>query len=139
MDPLRSGVRLRDRRGFAMVSVLVAIVLLAIGLVALSTSSAFMVSLQTDASERSTAAAIALSHMELVSMRDPGQLASEEPVRVNETGAESASGSYVRTLSVAPDPNIPDVVRVAVQVEYPSGFGRTRTVEMVTLVYRGQP
>ncbi len=121
-----------------MVSVLVAIVLLAIGLVALSASSAFMVSLRTDAAERSTAASIAVSHMELVSMRDPGELAGEEPVRVNESGTESPDGSYVRSLSVQPDPSIPDMVRVAVQVEYPSGFGRRRTVELVTLVYRGQ-
>lgn len=125
------------RAGFGIVSVLVAIVLLAIGVVALSSSSAFLVSLRTDASARATAASIATSYMEEVKRRPPRELASEEPAAVNETGTEAEEGTFLRTLAVAPDPSAPDAARVTISVEYPAGFGRRRTVELVTIIYQG--
>ena len=129
--------RLSCRRGFGMVSVLVAMVLIAVAAVALSSSSAFMASLQTDASVRATAAAIAIAHMESVKMRRPAELASEDPVRVNETGVADAGGAFVRSLTVEREESVPDALRVTVEVGYPAGFGRTRTVELVTVIDRG--
>ncbi|KPK79670.1 MAG: hypothetical protein AMS25_11795 [Gemmatimonas sp. SM23_52] len=123
--------------GFGIVSVLVAIVLLAIGVVALSSSSAFLVSLRTDAAARATAASIATSYMEEVKRRPPREVASEEPATVNETGREAEEGMFVRTLTVGPEPSVPDAARVTVSVQYPAGFGRRRTVELVTIIYQG--
>jgi len=123
--------------GFGIVSVLVAIVLLAIGVVTLSSSSAFLVSLRTDASARATAASIATSYMEEVKRRPTRELASEEPVTVNETGTQDEAGVFVRTLTVGPEASLPDAARVVVLVEYPAGFGRRRTVELVTIIYQG--
>lgn len=123
--------------GIGMVSVLVAIVLLAIGVVAMSASSAYMVSLQTDASERARATAIAVTYMEEVKMREPATLASEDTVAVNETGAAVGDGAFLRTLTVIPEPSVPDALRATVAVQYPSGFGRTGTVHMVTVIYSG--
>jgi Tfp pilus assembly protein PilV len=128
---------LRSSQGFGIVSVLVAIVLVAIGVVALSSSSAFMVSMQTDAAERSRASGMAASYMELVKTRPPEQIVSEDPVRLNATGEPDDEGPFVRTLTVTPEPGTTDAVRVSVQVQYPSGFGRTRTVELVTVVFTG--
>ena len=79
-------------RGVGIVSVLVAIVLLSIGIVAISASSAYLVSLQTDASERARATAIAVTYMEEVKMRLPAGLVSEDTVAVSETGARSPTG-----------------------------------------------
>ncbi|MGD2152617.1 MAG: hypothetical protein PVG79_05065 [Gemmatimonadales bacterium] len=123
--------------GVGMVSVLVAMVLLAIGVVAISASSAYMVSLQTDASERARATGIAVTYMEEVKMRVPASLASEDTVAVSETGAVAEDGAFLRSLTVIPEPSVPDALRATVSVQYPSGFGRTGTVHMVTVIYTG--
>lgn len=123
--------------GFGMVSLLIAIVLLAIGVIALSTSSTYLTSLHTDAAERTRATAIAVSYMEEVKTRDPTTLTSESAVRVDETGSPAATGAFVRRLSVSPEPDAPDAVRVTVEVDYPVGLGRDRTVEMITVIYQG--
>jgi len=127
----------RTDAGVGLVSVLVAIVLIAIGIVALSSSSAFMASLQTDASERSTAAAIAIAHMETAKMRKAAELVSEDPVTVNEAGVADASGAFTRSLTVEPEATVAGAVRVTVEVDYPAGLGRTRTVRLVTIIYQG--
>lgn len=123
--------------GFGIISVLVAIVLIAIGVVALSSSSAFMVSLQTDAAERSRASAIGVAYMERVKTRPPDEIVTEAAVRVDETGTPDPSGAFVRELTVEPDPSLTDAVRATVEVTYPSGFGRTRTLELVTVIFIG--
>lgn len=123
--------------GFGMVSLLIAIVLLAIGVIALSASSTYLTSLHTDAAERSRATALAISYMEEVKTRDPAGLASEGPVTVDEVGAPTPDGAFVRRMSVTPEPTVLDAVRVAVHVDYPAGWGRTRTVELLTVIYRG--
>lgn len=133
----RNSAVVSSERGFGIVSVLVAIVLLAIGVVAISASSAYMVSLQTDASERARATAIAVTYMEEVKMRAPATLATEDTVAVSVTGAATAGGAFRRSLTVVPDPSVPDALRATVSVQYPSGFGRTGTVVMVTVIYSG--
>lgn len=129
--------RLRTNDGFGIVSVLVAIVLVAIGVVALSSSSAFMISMQTDAAERSRASGMATAYMELVKTRPPGEIVTEAPVTLNGLGEPDANGPFTRTLTVAPEPSTTDAVRATVEVRYPSGFGRTRTVELVTIIFTG--
>jgi hypothetical protein len=131
----RAGARAES--GFGIVSVLVAIVLIAIGVVALSSSSAFMVSLQTDAAERSRASAIGVAYMERVKTRPPDEIVTEAPVRVDETGAPAADGAFIRSLTVEPEPSASDAVRATVEVNYPSGFGRRRTLELETVIFTG--
>ena len=133
----RAVLRVESSDGFGIVSVLVAIVLIAIGVVALSSSSAFMVSMQTDAAERTRASAIAVTYMEQVKTRSPAELISDGPLQVNETGEPDADGAFVRTLTVIPEPSTNDAVRATVEVNYPSGFGRRRTLELVTVIYTG--
>lgn len=134
---MRTAGRERSQAGFGIVSVLVAIVLIAIGVVALSASSAFMVSLQTDAAERTRASVIALSYMEQVKTRLPSSLATEAEVAVDRTGTEDTGGRFMRSLTVVEEPDTPDAVRATVEVQYPSGFGRRRTLELVTVIYVG--
>ena len=123
--------------GFGLISVLVAMVLLAVGVVALSSSSAFLMSMQTDTSIRSTATSIAIAYMEDTKRRPPRALTSEGPTRVDEIGLETDGGLFVRSLTVGEDPSAPDVVKATVEVRYPAGLGRIGRVELVTLIYRG--
>lgn len=134
---MRTNGGVESRAGFGIVSVLVAIVLIAIGVVALSSSSAFMVSMQTDAAERARASALATAYMELVKTRPPQELESEAPVQLSPTGQPDADGPFERSLTVTQDPEFEDAVRVTVDVSYPSGFGRRRTLQLVTLIYTG--
>lgn len=129
--------RQRLELGFTMVSVLVAIVLLAIGAVTLSTVTTFLVSVETDAAERSTATSIGAAYMEDVKARPRHTLASEPPTAVNSEGLEDPGGAFVRTLTVATEPSVTDAKRITVAVRYPRGFGRFGNVEVVTVVYQG--
>lgn len=124
--------------GFGMVSVLVAIVLLAAGVVALSTSSVFVSSLRNEAAVRSVAASIALGYMEDIKTRERGTLASEDPARINEKGELEEGGDFLRVVDVVPDTTVVDAVRVKVKVGYPGPLGRTRAVEVVTIIYVGE-
>ena len=129
--------RLASYDGFGLVSVLVAMVLLAVGVVALSSSSAFLMSMQTDTSIRSTATSLAIAYMEEVKRRPAQSLVSESPTTIDEIGLDNPEGHFVRSLTVTEDASAPDVVKAMVDVEYPAGLGRTGRVEMVTIIYRG--
>jgi Tfp pilus assembly protein PilV len=123
--------------GFGMVSVLVAMVLLAVAVVALSSSSAFLVSLQTDASGRAIATSLGVAYMEEVRRRPPGSLASESPVTVNSEGLTDDGGAFVRGLTIENDLVAPNVVRATVEVAYPAGIGRRGTISFQTVIYLG--
>ncbi len=75
--------------------------------------------------------------MEKVKTRPPSQLASEDTIRVNQTGAEDPEGAFVRILTVEPEPSVPNAVRAIVEIKYPAGLGRTGTVRMVTVIFTG--
>ncbi|NIN72135.1 MAG: hypothetical protein GTO46_09500 [Gemmatimonadetes bacterium] len=123
--------------GYGMVSVLVAIVLLSAGVVVLSTSSVFLTSLRNEAAVRSVAASLALGYMEDIKTRDRAALASEDPAKINEKGELDEGGGFLRVVDVAPDASVVDAVRVKVKVGYPGPLGRTRAVEVVTIIYVG--
>jgi Tfp pilus assembly protein PilV len=129
--------RLTGEGGYGIVSVLVAIVLLAAGVVALSTSSVFVTSLRNEAAVRSVAASIALSYMEDIKTRERATLASEDPAKINEKGELDEAGDFLRVVDVAPDTTVVDAVRIKVKVGYPGPLGRTRAVEVVTIIYVG--
>ncbi len=120
-----------------MVSVLVAIVLLSAGVVVLSTSSVFLTSLRNEASVRSVAASLALGYMEDIKTRERGTLVSEDPAKINEKGELDEGGDFLRVVDVAPDTSVVESVRVKVKVGYPGPLGRTRAVEVVTIIYVG--
>ena len=123
--------------GFGMVSVLVAMVLLAVAVIALSSSSTFLVSLQSDASGRSIATSLGIGYMEEVRRRPPESLASETSVRVNASGALDEGGAFERRVTIEPDPSLAEVLRATVEIAYPAGLGRRGTVRLETLIQRG--
>jgi Tfp pilus assembly protein PilV len=128
---------LAGESGYGMVSLLVAIVLLSAGVVVLSSSSVFLTSLRNEASVRSVAASLALGYMEEIKTRDRATLASEDPVTINEKGELDEGGDFLRVVDVEPDTSVVESVRVKVKVGYPGPLGRTRVVEVVTIIYVG--
>jgi len=116
---------------------MVAIVLLGVAVTALSSSGMMVLAVHTDSAVRSTATAIAASYLEEVKARQPGTLASESATSVSSDGVKAQSGIFVRSLEVVPEENLAYTKRVTVNVEFPSGRGRTGTVQLVTVVYEG--
>jgi len=128
------GTRLarRNRRGFTIVSMLVAIILLAVGLTSLATASGNTIKMQTLAQNRTNAIAIARSFMEEVRTRDPWTLVSESGVPLNADGQAAATGAYVRAMDVAVTRQ--NLLRINVTVSYPRS---TQPVTLTTSFFRG--
>lgn len=123
---------LRNRHGFTVVSMLVAIILLAVGLTSLATASGNTITMQTLAQNRTNAIAIARSFMEEVRTRDPWTLVSETGVRLNADGQTVATGAYVRAMEVAVTRQ--NLLRINVTVAFPRG---TQPVTLTTSFFRG--
>ncbi len=130
--------RARSEHGFGLMSTLVAMVLLAVAVTALSGSAMMTVAVQTDASVRATATSIGASYLEEVKGRPPMTIVSETAVPVNEAGMYDPNGRFVRTLEVTPEEGLPYTKRLAVSVVYPSGRGRTGSLVLETVYYEGE-
>lgn len=122
----------RARRGFTIVSMLVAIILLAVGLMSLAGANAQTVTMQTLAQNRTSAIAIARAYMEQVRTRDPWLIASESAVALNSDGQASGSGKFVRSLVVTQTRT--NLIKIVVKVVYPRG---SQPVELTTSFFRG--
>ncbi len=138
MEVTRVVDRARSEDGFGLMSTLVAMVLLAIAVTALSSSAMMSVAVHTDSSVRATATAIGASYLEEVKARPPKTVASEAAVKVNGLGMDDPNGRFERTLEVTPEEDLPYTKRLAVSVVYPSGKGRTGTLRLETVYYEGE-
>ncbi len=122
----------RRRRGFTVVSMLVAIILLAVGMTSLATANGSTIKMQTLAQNRTNAIAIARSFMEEVRTRDPWTLVSEAGVTLNADGQAAAAGAYIRTMEVVVTRQ--NLLKIIVSVAYPRG---TQPVALTTSFFRG--
>ena len=120
------------RRGFTIVSMLVAIILLAVGMTSLATANGSTIKMQTLAQNRTNAIAIARSFMEEVRTRDPWTLVSETGVTLNADGQAATTGAYVRTMEVVVTRQ--NLLRISVSVAYPRG---TQPAALTTSFSRG--
>lgn len=122
----------RRRSGFTLISVMIAVMLLTVGLLALGRTQTVLVAAQATAASRTSALEVARGYMEEVRARDPWVLASEGAVKIALDGRPDAAGPLSRTLVVeTADANL---LRVRVSV---SGTRRDAPIELVTYVYRG--
>lgn len=122
--------RRRDS-GFTLVSVLVALAILAIGLLALARAQASIVASQGNVANRTTALTIARDYAEVLRSRSPWTLVSEATARVDARGTPTPNGAYTRTTNVTVLST--NLLQVQVLVTYP----RSATpVDIVTLIYR---
>ncbi len=122
----------RTRRGFTLISMMVAMVLLVVGVTALATANGSTIKLQTLAQNRTNAIAIARSYAEQVRTRDPWLVQTESAVRLNADGVPSASGAYTRRLIVRETRN--NLIELEVRVDYPRA---SQPVTLVTNMFRG--
>ncbi len=116
--------------GFTLISVIMAVVILTIGLLALTKSQAVLLHAQSTSAMRSVALGISRNYVEEVRSRTPDPVA-EPAVSVDETGTLAADGKYRRSLEVADLGN--NLYRVTCNVTYPQG---AQPVQIVTLIYR---
>lgn len=128
----RSRLGVRRRLGFTMVSMLMAIILLAVGLMALAGANAQTVTMQTLSQNRTSAIAIARAYMEQVRTRDPWSIVSESAVALNNEGLASGGGAFIRTLTVTTVRQ--NLIKIVVDVRYPRGV---QPVELTTSFFRG--
>jgi Tfp pilus assembly protein PilV len=122
----------RNEGGFTLISVLIAIVMLSVGLVALSRSQALLMTTENRLSNSNTALSIARGYLEVVRGRDPWTVVTEAPVTVNQLGVVDVNGTYTRSMDVTLD--APNLLRVTVHVTFPR---QTTPTDLITLIYRG--
>ncbi len=128
--------RVVTESGFTILSVLVAVVLIGVAVVALSGTTVYVLSLQTEAGVRSTSAGLASAYMEAVKTRRMVALVSEPDTQINELGEVDETGVFVRRLTVGLGP-APRSKLVTVTVLYPRGMTGMGKVELVTIIYEG--
>ncbi len=121
---------MKNKSGFSLVSVLVAITLFSAGVLALSRTGAEVMRVQTQASARSTAVAIARAHMETLRAQNAKDILSEAAIKVDGEGKPNNQGSFTRTVKVEDAGR--NLKEIRVVVDYP----RSRApIELMTYAF----
>lgn len=123
---------MRNERGFSLISTLIAVVILAIGILALAKTSAGVVRAGARAASRTEAVSVARAYMEDVRSRQPAALVSEAAVTVDRDGQPNGTGPYTRRVVVSDVTSNLKSVRVVVTMPNTS-----IPVELVTLAFVG--
>lgn len=131
-DEISTSEAATQRRGFALLSVMVAVVLLATGVMAIGAANTARLRSQTLSTSRSGALNVARTYLENVRGRDPWSLATESPAQVDGTGAPSASGEFTRALNVT----VVQANLLTVEVVV-TGPRLSAPIRLLTNIYRG--
>lgn len=128
----------RTSRGFSLVEVLVALVVLMAGAMAVAASVSNVVAANTMAGEHTRASALAVQEMEEIKAMDPADVDDQAAVQIDARGDEG-SGPYTKTVEVVDDTEGADAntKEVTVTVEYRAGELGTRSVDLFTIIYTG--
>ncbi len=124
-----------NRRGFTLISVMIAVVILAVGVLALSRTLSGAMAMNTRAGLRTVALDIARQRMEFLRAQPAADIATYDDASgtdVNEEGRPITGGKYRRVVIVSQVRT--NLVSVTVRVTYPRG---TTPVELVTYLYTG--
>lgn len=124
--------RRRAREGFTLISMIVAIVLLTVGILALGDANVNTIKYQTMAQNRTNAVAIARAYLEEVRSRNPWNLTSEAPVQVGVGGVASVDAFYTRKMDVTEVRG--NLLQIDLYVDFPRA---ERPVKLTTYQYRG--
>lgn len=118
------------RAGFTLISVLVAITLLSIGIMALARMQFTITRVTREESSRTMALQLATTYLEEVRSRDPWTLSTEAATAIDSTGAVNAAGAFTRQLTVT---NLgTQLLRVTVAVTP----REARTISLQTMIFR---
>ena len=121
-----------QRRGFALMSVMIAVVLLVTGVMAIGAANTMRIRTQTQSTARTTSLNVARTYLENLRGRDPWSLSAEAVVRVDASGAVDPAGAYTRELFVTVERT--NLLRIEVVV---TGPGTSAPIRLMTNVYRG--
>ena len=124
--------RSRTRRGFSLVSAIVAIILLGVGVSALAHANGQTITLQVLAQNRTNAIAIGRSYLEQVRARDPWMVESEPSTNVDSEGRATSGGPFRRTVTVTELRQ--NLVSIEVRVDFPRG---RHPITLNTMLFRG--
>ena len=121
---------MRKESGFTLISVMIALVLLSVGIMALARAGGEVAVARTTAAVKTNAVAIARGHMEWLRSRPPQDLTDESAVWVSTAGQIDGTGPYMRSVKLATESAT--LINVKVIVDYPRA---REPVEIVTLIY----
>lgn len=124
----------RGERGFTLISVMLALAIISVGLIAVARTQTNLTATQTNTGNLAVAHGIARSYTEELRGRAPATLASEAAVAVGADGRPAAGGPFRRSVQIT-DAG-PNLLRMTVQVDYPRA---RQPAELVTMVYRPAP
>jgi type IV pilus assembly protein PilV len=91
---------MKQRDGFTLVSVLVAVVLLSSGIMALANSMYYVSKVTRRENQRTQALQLATQYMEVLRERDPWTLTSEAATTIDSLGVVNANGAFTRQVTV---------------------------------------
>ncbi len=131
-EGLQQATAPRARRGFTLVSMIVATILLTVGILALGNANTNTIKNQTLAQNRTNALAIARAYLEEVRSRDPWTLESESAVKVAADGQPDSQGPYSRSMVVSEERS--NLLLIEMFVEFPRAG---QPVRLATYQYRG--
>jgi len=121
-----------NEQGFTLVSVLMAVVILTIGILALGKTSAMVVRSSNRAATSTQAVSLARAYMEEVRSRTPANLVSEKLAYIDDEGQPDAAGPYTRQLIVTDLASNLKSVQVVVTMP-----GSSVPVELITMAFVG--
>lgn len=124
--------RHRNRHGFALLSIMVAVVLLATGVMAIGAANTTRMRYQTTATSRSAALTLARTYLENVRARDPWSVVPESLAAVDGTGTVTPAGEFTRRLIVTTISA--NLIRIQVVVTAPR---LPSAIVLTTNLYRG--
>ena len=121
-----------QRPGFALLSLMVAVVLLATGVMAIGAANTARLRSQTQSTARSAALNVARTYLEKVRGRDAFSIATESPVQVDGSGVVTPSGEFTRAMQVTVVQA--NLITIEVTVRGPR---MSAPVRLLTSAYRG--
>lgn len=125
------------QRGFSLLEVMVAIVVLSVGAMAVARGMGAALASGTDAGEQTRASALAVDRLEYLKSRPATEVDDEPAERIDARGVPDPDGRYVRQVVVtdASEGARPNTKEVTVRVEYQAGQRGTRDVEIYTVLF----
>jgi type IV pilus assembly protein PilV len=124
---------MKQRDGFTLLSVMVAMVLLSIGVMALAKTQFMVAAVTNQQSQKEQALQLASAYLEEVRSRDPWGLATEALATIDSTGAVNSAGKFTRAMTVADVGSQLESIQLTVTPK----FGvHTRSVVINTFIFK---
>ena len=126
---------MKKREGFTLISVMIAVVMLSVGIMALAKTQFLVVQQTRIDAQREQSLQLASMYIEILRTRDPWTITSEGPNVIDETGAIVAGGKFTRTLTASDEG--PQLLRITLTVTPNTGrVADRRTVTLHTFIFK---